>query len=733
MLRELIEQITMEEGRLYHPTDNDIQRAMTIYEADKVHKISNNLAPHKEFPFPNDYGYDIECYPNFFSCSIQHILTFRRWRFEISDWVHQGRELYELLMSLRHNNCRLVGFNNEHYDYPIIHLLMEQQGIITNEQLIQRSRDIFSDHTGYKYNVWPNNRFLAQVDLFKIHHFDNQAKRTSLKMLEFNMRSPNIKDLPFDPTKPITEEQRLPMLTYNDHDVDETCKVYMHSLPMIEFREQLSQRYGKDFTNYNDTKIGKEYFIMKLAEKGIYIKDEFNQLIQTKRDSINIADVIIPYVQFERPEFNEILTFFRNSVVDKKDSNGMLELKGFFSDVSATLDGFKFDFGAGGIHGSIHKTVVTESDTHLLIDIDVASYYPNLAIANGFYPEHLTDVFCDIYLDVYNQRKQFGKGTPENAMLKLALNGVYGASNDKFSPFLDAKYTLAITINGQLLLCMLAEQLLKVPDLKMVQVNTDGLTFLCPRQYEQHVMSLKTWWEQLTKLELERADYNKMAIRDVNSYLAVTKDGKVKRIGAYAYELALDNASTRELAWHKNQSAVVVAKAAEAALVHNKSIPDFIHNHENEYDFMLRTKVPRSSRLELHEDLMWGRDVITTRKTVLQNISRYYVSETGGQLFKVMPPTPTTVNLWLEGDHYQHKNTGDYVVKNQGVKPPSGMYLPVIKPDRNSPPERYISEQAGFLVTDCSDMENYYKDNAPEINYDYYINETRKLVDELLL
>lgn len=724
MLRETIRQIALENGRLNHPTEDDIKRAEMIVANDKIHRERNGLPPHSTFPFPNDYGYDVECYPNFFSISIVHILTGRRWLFEISEWVNQAASLYQLLKSLEHYECRMVGYNNEHYDYALIHYFIQHQGLIGYAELYARSCEIFADHTGYKFNVWSNQRFIKQVDLMKIHHFDNRAKATSLKMIEFNMRSENIKDLPLPVGVPIKYEQREQLLTYNEHDVDETIEFYIHSLPMIIFREELSQKYNRDFTNHNDTKIGKDYFIMKLNEAGI----ETGKHIQSRRDSVALNDVIFDYIQFEHPEFNRILNFFRSSVLDKKDKNGNLELKGFFSGVSCTINGFQFDFGAGGIHGSLSKTIVKESDTHLLIDIDVASYYPNIAIANKLYPEHLTELFCKIFLGVYDMRKIYEKGTPENAMLKLALNGVYGSSNDIHSPFLDPKFTLATTINGQLMLCMLAEHLMNIPDLKMVQINTDGLTFLCPRGYEQHAMNLKGWWEKLTKLELERADYKLMAIRDVNSYLAVTTKGKVKRIGAYAYELALNNSSTRELAWHKDQSAVVIAKAAEAALVHNKPIPEFIREHDDEFDFMLRTKVPRDSRLELHENIMWGDQVAVVRKRVLQNISRYYVSNTGGKLVKVMPPTPAQIENWNTGDHYQHEITGDYKVIKKGKKPPSGRYKPVLNvPD--APFEREISIESGWLVKDCSNMDDYDED----INYDYYIGEARKLVDELLL
>ena len=40
----------------------------------------------------------------------------------------------------------------------------------------------------FSHTVFPSDRFVDQIDLFKIHHFDNKAKMTWLKALEFNMR-----------------------------------------------------------------------------------------------------------------------------------------------------------------------------------------------------------------------------------------------------------------------------------------------------------------------------------------------------------------------------------------------------------------------------------------------------------------------------------------------------------------------------------------------------------------
>src|SRR5690606_33759482 len=55
-------------------------------------------------------------------------------------------------------------------------------------------------------------------------------------------------------------------------------------------------------------------------------------------------------------------------------------------------------FGTGGIHASVQSRVFESNVTHQIIDIDVASFYPNLAIQNRLHAEHLDVAFCDAYL-----------------------------------------------------------------------------------------------------------------------------------------------------------------------------------------------------------------------------------------------------------------------------------------------------------------------------------------------
>jgi len=666
------------------------------------------------------YIYDIECYMNFFSFRATRETDGAKWCFEISEWVNQGRELNMFLHQVAQSGGRMVGFRNCYYDYPMIHLIMEYQGNITNGILYNKSQAIIADQkiNQFAHTIRDWEVKIPQLDLCKIHHFDNKAKMTSLKLLEFNMRMDNVEELPYDWRYPVTYEQSRHLLEYNDHDVTATLMFFERSKPMIDFRDQLSAKHGKDFTNHNDTKIGADYFVMELKKHGI----NANKNNQSIRHHVNIGEIILPHIKFDTPEFNNVLEFFRGITIP------VAEIKGFFEKYEECVVDFGYihlQFGAGGLHGSLHKTIVHSDDEYEVIDSDVASYYPNVPIANRFFPEHLSEKFCDVYLDVYNQRKSYKKGTPENAMLKLALNGVYGKSNDKHSPFLDPKYTLQVTINGQLMLAMLAEQLMKIPGLMMIQFNTDGITYKCPKQYVDHAMKVSAWWEDYTKLELEHAHYERMCIRDVNNYLAVTDSGKIKRIGAYAHESAEVNPGTRELPWNKNHGGIVIAKAAEAALVRGENIEAFIRNHINvdPMDFMFRTKVPKSASLVGVRDLGWGMD----QELPLSNITRYYVSNSGVELVKIMEPTESGINNWRTQPHWRHKKTGEHKCAK---KAPSGMWEQISMPSMN-PPDRRIGIEAGWKVIECNRMTDSAR-NLSDVNIDYYVTEARKLVDELL-
>lgn len=716
-----------------------------------------------------DWIYDIETYPNCFSLVAVNVETKKGKIFEISYRKDESKALIEWFRELYRNKDRMVGFNSISFDYAVIHYIIKNQDCSV-QSIYRKAMSLIEvdEDDKFKNMIKPEDILIPQIDLYKIHHFDNKARATGLKVLQFNMRSDSIEDLPFPVGMDLNSEQIDTLLQYNKHDVMETYKFYNHSLKMIEFRESLTKKYNRDFMNHNDTKIGKDYFIMRLEEEreGTCYKVDANgrkKIQQTRRKNIPLKDCIFPYVKFDRPEFRAIQEWFKQQVIK--------ETKGVFSEIlehnlgdvahyakmikkekklkdkptdeeidllqkekpacwieertlksskvpvyyvcwnivdalNVVIDGLEYVFGVGGLHASVENKIFESDDDYEIIDCDVSSMYPNLAIVNELYPEHLGKLFCTIYKDMYLQRKSYDKKSAENAMLKLALNGTYGDSNNEFSPFYDPKFTMSITVGGQLSLCMLVEQFLKVEGLTVIQCNTDGITVKIPRSKRNEYDEICKQWQSTTKLELEYAFYKKMCVRDVNNYIAVYTDGKVKMKGAYEYA---------DLGWHKNHSSLVIPKAAEAALVRGEDIESFIHKHQDKMDFMLRVKVPRSNKLISIDEFGVEQQE--------QNICRYYVSNNGVELMKIMPALEGTKTFRLVSD--PETNT-DVICKTEAeVK----RYLKkgyVDKGDIEIPnEERPQSIVAGWKVDICNNMKDYKGD----INYQYYIDEAKKLVD----
>ena len=610
----------------------------------------------------NDYVFDIETYPNVFTLAVEHADAPLQWMFEISDHRNDSREIVAFLQYLKDTDARMIGFNNLGFDYPVVHTLV-RMGHSDANTLYQKAMAIINsqdeDGSRWIHLVKPTDQFVTQIDLFKIHHFDNRARSTSLKVLEFNMRSDTIEDLPFPVGTVLNREQIEVLKEYNKHDVAQTKAFYHHTLDMIHFREELTRKYARDFMNHNDTKIGKDYFTMKLEEAGVACYDfgpKGRTPRQTKRPVIHLKDAILPWINFEHPEFNRVMNWLKAQTIT--------ETKGVFTDLTATVNGFTFVFGLGGIHGSVESEVIESDGEYVIVDLDVTSYYPNLAITNGFHPAHLGKEFVSIYKHLFEQRKQYPKKSAESAMLKLALNGVYGDSNNQFSVFYDPLFTMSITLNGQLLLCLLAEGLMHIPGLRIIQVNTDGLTVRVPRANKMLVDLARAAWQSRTGLNLEEAVYKAMMVRDVNNYIGVFENGSTKRKGAYEYDME----------WHQNAGGLVIAKVAEKVLVDGAPIRQTVEQWPDIMDFMLRTKVPRSSHLGIE------RDGVTSQ---LQNITRYYVAEGGGQLVKYMPPLAKKPEQW-----------------------------------------RKFAVESGWGVQPCNDIKDAGK--LP-VNFDYYVKEVEKL------
>jgi hypothetical protein len=665
--------------------------------------------------------YDIECVPNCFLFSMECLYSDVKATWEISDFRDDRIALLEHFRYLSLNQIPIIGFNNINYDYAMIHFLWKNPAA-TNLQLYQKSQAIISSQNRWDHQVWASERFCPQIDLYKLQHFDNKAKATGLKTLQINMRSPFVVEssLPFD--RPLTQQEiEGEFIPYNVHDVSETKKFVFHSMAAIEFRINLIPQFGIDVLNWNDTKIGEQMIIQRLGDELCYDRSSGKRKTkQSPRTQIDLSQIIFPYIRFEHPEFNRVLTYLKSSVLQAEEWEGdeegipVVKTKGVFNDLSAIVNGFKFDYGVGGIHGSLHRQRVVASEEWPIKDIDVAALYPEIAIQNRLYPEHLGQPFIEVYRQLPQERKRWqkekGKKCPEANSIKLGQNGAYGKSNSIFSPLFDPRFTMSITVNGQLLLSMLAERLMTVPTLRMIQINTDGLTYQLHRSYMDMATKIEEEWQRFTCLVLETNYYQRMFIRDVNNYVAVGLDNSVKLKGEYWYPDPLNYhasiSNAQPVSWHKRFDAQVSTRAAVSAMVHGTDIETFIRLTTNPYDFCCAVKINRSDKL------YWG-DQEQQRNT------RFVITNEGQRLVKVSPPKGQL------GAFKKANGVSDAEYNRVMLETGGAWDARVCTKNQSRYEQRETNFMAGYLTQVVNNIEHF---DASKINYDWYLQEAHKLI-----
>jgi hypothetical protein len=471
----------------------------------------------------------------------------------------------------------------------------------------------------------------------------------------------------------------------------------------------LSETLRGDVVNFNDSKIGSKILEQRLGDEICYTWETGRkEPRQTIRHTILLSEIIFPYIDFRSPEFNRILTWMRTQTLSADELTETIRTKGVFTGVHATVGGIDFHFGTGGIHASVTASRWAASEDYALVDIDVTGLYPSIAIVNNLAPEHLGEAFVFEYAKLPQERALHKKGTVENAAFKLASNGTYGNSNNKYSVFYDPRFTMAITINGQLMLCMLAEWLLTVDTLQIIQANTDGITYRVHRSRLEHARIVRDIWQRRTALALEEVQYSRMWIRDCNNYIAEKVGGELKQKGAYWFPRKFpdDISNGTPPAWHKDYSAQVVIKAAVEHMVTGQDVERFVYSHADKFDFMCRAKVDRSSRLMIGDQ-------------EVQRVCRYYVANSGGAMRKVSPPVAGA----QVGQYKRRSGISDY---EWSQAPQDGTWDPRWHTKNRSKYEiRETGIEAGFVVAECNRASDF---DFGNVNFDWYVSAAKKLV-----
>lgn len=578
--------------------------------------------------------------------------------FSISRLGNQLEELIEFLEQNKKKGEWHISFNGLNFDSQITEHILKNKMYLrllkTGEEVANwiylRAQAIIDNQDERKFAEFGERQLsIRQIDVFKLNHWDNPAKRSGLKWIQYSMDWPNLLDMPIDHNTSITSQDQLDIIIeYCKNDVRSTKQVMNLSREQISLRKTLTEEYKIPLFSASEPRISKELFLHFLSQGTGISKYELRNL-RTKRDLINVGDIILPYTNFKTLNFQNLLQNFKGLTLDARNTKGGFKYH-------LTHKGVRTDFGLGGVHGCTRAGVYESGKGMIIMSSDVISYYPNLAIRNKWAPAHLPKTeFCEIYEWFFEQRKIIPKKDPKNYVYKIILNSTFGLSIDENSFLYDPQFGMQITINGQLSLMMLYEMLSEgIPGSVPLMQNTDGLEMMIPEEYQEKYMEICKEWEKMTQLSLEHDKYQKMIIGDVNNYIAMNMAGKAKCKGRFEYE---------NLALHKNKSHLIIPKALYAFFIDGVIPEAFLQENQNIYDYCAGVKIKGDWEFQQ----VCVKDQTLSRES-LQKTLRYYISKKGCKIFKVHKTDKREIQLesgkWMQQlfNLYEQKAWKDYEI-----------------------------------------------------------------------
>ena len=631
---------------------------------------------------------DYETLINCFVAVFQHYKTEETKVFVVHKLRNDYLELLNFINSNATNKEWHISYNGLNFDSQITEFLIKEGHDLINldperiaYSLYLQAQETISRSNNEEFPKYSERHLsVPQIDVFRLNHWDNKAKRSSLKWIQFSMDWHNIQEMPIHHSTMInTEDEIDTVISYCVNDVESTKAILLLSKEQIALRKSLTNEYNINLYSASEPRISKELFLYFLSKKTGIKPYELKQL-RTNREQIIVKDIILPYIKFKRKEFNSLLEKFNTLVIDTQETKGGFKY-------SVTHKGVRTDYGLGGLHGAKRAGVYEAKEGMIIMTSDVTSFYPNLAIRNGWAPAHIPQKeFCEQYEWFFEERKKIPKKDPKNYVFKIILNSTYGLSNDANSFLYDPEFTMRITINGQLSLTMLYEMLSEgIPGSVPLMQNTDGLEMMIPASYKDKYLEICAEWEKLTNLQLEHDQYQKMILADVNNYIAVFKSKEVTKEEYDALKIKFPHHIFKEvegrylyaptkckgrfeftdLALHKNKSFLIIPKAIYHYFVHDVIPEKFLSANRNILDYCGGIKAKGDWKF-IETCFVKGK----RQDTVLQKIVRYYISNKGCKIIKRNVTDAREIQIesgrWMQTamNVFQQKNWSEYDVND---------------------------------------------------------------------
>lgn len=489
--------------------------------------------------------FDTECFPNYW------LLKFKAdqmYTFTLSN-IRDSLPLF--------NSHTVVSFNGIGYDCPIIACALAG---FTCEQLKRTSDQIILyNQPSWKVNLlkWapPNH-----IDLMNV--IPGQGGQ---KQFAGRIHHKQIQDLPFDPDTVLTPMQIQEVNRYCELDIEVLEALYNEMHPQLEQRRVMSVRYGLDLMSKSDAQIAEAV-----------IKYRCEQVTGQPIGKPPIPNLSTRFSYTSPP-------FIQSKLLDGLTFGYDLTMPEELKHLTVTIGATTYRLGMGGLHSQEQKLTAYSSESDILRDADVISYYPQLILNSGQYPPLLGPAFQHVYQSIKDERieQKRKNNLIESQGLKIQINGAFGKMGNPYSILFAPEMLIHTTLTGQLALLMLIEwhEAVGIP---VLSANTDGLVIRCPKERIHESNLLIAAWELQTGLQMEITEYSSIHLRDVNNYIAITTDRKVKRKGKFG---------PAGLAQMKNPDTEICVDAVIAYLTHNTPIEQTIHTCRDITKFVKIQKV----------------------------------------------------------------------------------------------------------------------------------------------
>lgn len=473
----------------------------------------------------NKLVFDIETYRNYFLIAFKCIVSGKIVTFEDTPSGRFNREKLAFVI----NNFTLISFNGRKYDAPMMTLAYFGADAGTLKEASDKLVNKGKEETDQQYGLREFEQDYG-VKPFQFDHIDIidvAPLKATLKLYAGRLHCKRMQDLPYDVDSLLTELQARHIRFYCVNDLNNTELLYRDLEKQIDLRVALSAEYGIDLRSRSDAQIA-EHVISKECEKinGYWAK-------RPKIAPGTIYHYNVPaFVQFQTQPLRDMLNKLRMAdfIISEKGRPKCDYLHGLTIAIGRAI----YRMGVGGLHSSESCIAHWAKDGFLLIDRDVASFYPRIILNLGLFPKHLGPAFLKVYESLVNRRLE-AKGLSKSSDLsiselnqiiadsiKITINGSFGKLGSKYSALYSPDLLIQVTLTGQLALLMLIEAL-ELDGIPVVSANTDGIVIKPHTSQYDRLNEIVGMWERHTCFETEETQYRALFNRDVNNYIALKK------------------------------------------------------------------------------------------------------------------------------------------------------------------------------------------------------------------